>query len=113
MCIIDPFFSFAPNHLGANSPGSLQGATSSIGSDTLLAGSVGVVEKQRDEYIIHWLLMRRDGVSAHTADIEAIRFPHSPAVKSPRLGVRLLTLLQLKLGPRARLDFFGTVSAAK
>lgn len=113
MCIIEQISSYAPNHLGSSSLGSLQGATSPFGSDTLLAGSVGVVEKEREEFIIHWLLMRRDGVSAHTADIEVIRFPHSPAVKSRRLGFLFLTLPQLKFGPREQLGFSGRFASSQ
>lgn len=112
MCISDLFYSYAPNHLEASSVGSLQRATSRFASDTLLAGNMGVVEKEREEFIIHWLLMRRDGVSAQTRDIEAIRFPHSPAVKSQRLGFLFLTLSQLKFGPRAQLDFFRKICVA-
>lgn len=97
MCISDLFCSYAPLlvHFKESPVG--------FASDTLLAGSVGVVKKEREEFIIHWLLMRRD---AQTADIEAIRFPHSTAVKSQRLGFLFLTLSQLKFGPRAQLDFF-------
>lgn len=67
---------------------------------------MGVVEKEGEEYIIHWLLMRRDGVSAHAADIEAIHFLYSPAVKSQRLGFLLLTLPGLKFGTSTPFYFF-------
>lgn len=72
-------------------------ATGWLASDTVLAGSVGV---DHGDDIIHWLLTRRDGASARTADIETIRFPLSAAVKPQRPGFLSPTLPQLNFGPR-------------